>query len=196
MHLSSRAYRAIHRVPAILVSLRILSLTHMADMTPQHLEPDGTPLPTRQDFVSQGSLTSSYQARMAHIKTPRTTRRQRPPSSNAHDYDAQIDDQPSFATLVATWNPAPVPRPWDQSAHHDFPSACSGKGTSIYSACTVQCTCVECHEGIPMQMGCESYRFGRAKGPFAGSSSHKRYAETCQSTVQNSHRCTAENLLL
>lgn len=82
----------------------------------------------------------------------------------ADDHDAQINDQPSFATLVATWDSARVPRQWDHRAHHRFPSVRSGKGGSIYSACTVQCTCVECDDGSPIGIVCESYRFGRARG--------------------------------
>lgn len=80
------------------------------------------------------------------------------------DYGAEINDQPSFATLASSWESAPTPRPWNSIDLRHFPSVRSGRGVNIYTACIVQCTCAKCNERDPVKLMCEPYRFGSMKG--------------------------------
>lgn len=82
----------------------------------------------------------------------------------ADDHGAQINGQPSFATLASSWESAPTPRPWNSIDLRHFPSVRSGRGVSIYTVFTAQCTCSECNENDPVKLVCEPYRFGSMKG--------------------------------
>lgn len=80
----------------------------------------------------------------------------------ADDYSAQIDGRVSFGTLVNTWELAT--KAWDLNDSYQFPSVRNGLKSKKYTACTVRCTCMKCGEGDSMELVCEPYAFGTARG--------------------------------
>jgi hypothetical protein len=80
----------------------------------------------------------------------------------ADDYSAQIDGNPSFGMLVSTWEL--TPKAWDIHDFHRFPSVLNGRQGKKYTVCTLRCTCMECSERNPIELVCEPYVFGTARG--------------------------------
>jgi hypothetical protein len=80
----------------------------------------------------------------------------------ANDHDAEIDGHSSFASLVTAWEDGGKKYSDSDSIH--YPEVRSGKGSKVYTSCTVRCTCTKCTEGEPVELVCESYPFGTARG--------------------------------